>query len=131
QRTFVRLDSPHNFSIGTRHLPFIPLLAWKGIARSAVHLLSLNELDEFAWFREAVSSEVHDEIICKLVGIACVISTFLPSMHDLFPQPELRIFRRRVESLYSVPGAILPAKMFIVKAASHVYQVPIFSDSDI
>ncbi|MBE2185427.1 MAG: hypothetical protein IAE99_01470 [Rhodothermales bacterium] len=131
ERTTVRLDGPREFSVGTRHLPYVPLLAWKGIARCAVHLLALDELDSFQWFREAVSTDSHDQALAASTGLACVISTFLPSMHNLFPQPELRMFNRRAAGLLAEDGWILPEKMFVVKAASHVYQVPVYSDADI
>lgn len=130
-RTTVRLDSPRDISIETRHLPYVPLLAWKGLARSAVHMLDLDELDRFEWFREAVHTEAHDKALSRSAGITCVISTFLPSMHNLFPRPELRLFKRRADALYAVEGSIQPEKMYVVKAASHVCQVPVFSDDDI
>ncbi|PEN04704.1 hypothetical protein CRI93_14800 [Longimonas halophila] len=42
QQTTVRLDSPRDISIGVRHIPYVPLSAWKGLARSSVHLLDLE-----------------------------------------------------------------------------------------
>jgi hypothetical protein len=129
-KTIIRLDSPTEISVGELHRPFVPLLVWKGLARTAAHLLDLNELDQFSWFIESVSSDKHDGVLKASKGLCVNFSIFIPSAYNTFPRPELRLFKRKTSGLFDVSQLILPEKIYVLCSSSHIYQIPIFSDND-
>lgn len=130
ENSLIRLDSPTEISFGVKHRPFIPISVWKGLARTAVHLIDLNELDNFIWFKECVSTDKHDNILKASQGLCTIFSIFIPSAFNIYPRPELRLFKRKEPGLFEVKKMVTPEKMYVFSTSSHVYQIPIFSDKD-
>lgn len=129
-KTIVRLDSTTEISVGVKHRPFIPISVWKGLARTAVHLFDLNELNQFTWFTECVSTEEHDNLLNASKGLCTIFSIFIPSAYNVYPRPELRLFNRKKSGVFEVEQMIIPEKMYVVCSSSHIYQIPVFSDND-
>lgn len=130
ENSLIRLDTPTEISFGVNHNPYIPLLVWKALSRTSIHLMGINEINQYSWFIESITTGDNDKELAVSKGLCLVISMFIPSASNIFPNPILELYKRKTPNLFGIDGIALSEKIYVVKSSSHIFQVQIFSDND-
>ncbi|HLR26104.1 MAG TPA: hypothetical protein VK112_09580 [Fodinibius sp.] len=130
KNSLIRLDTPTEISFGVKHHPYIPLLAWKALSRTSIHLTDLDEISQYSWFIESITTRDNDKELTVSKGLCMVISIFIPSASNIFSKPILELYKRKISNLFGIDNLALSEKIYVVKTSSHIFQVQVFSNND-
>src|SRR5699024_2546339 len=98
------------------------------LARTSIHLLELNEIDQYSWFLESIKTNNNDRELTMSSGLCMVISIFVPSPSNIFPKPVLELYKRKSSNILTTDNLALSEKVYVLKSSSHIFQIQILSD---
>lgn len=123
-------EAEKRFDMSAGVKPFVPLKAWKALARIGFGMLPVGDVGHFEILRQTIMTEVHDEeFSSSLFHLCFVTTTLVPGPSPVWELPTVVFYKRSCDT--QANGPYRPAAFAAVQFGNLQIQVFLPSDADV